>query len=38
VVAAFAAHPGAGVLSLDGRMIDRPHLIQAQRILALAEG
>ncbi len=36
VVAAFAATPGAGVTSLDGRMIDRPHLIQAQRILAAA--
>jgi len=23
-------------LSLDGRMIDRPHLVQAQRILAAA--
>ena len=34
VVAAFAAAPGAGVASLDGRMIDRPHLVQAQRILA----
>lgn len=34
VVAAFAATPGAGVTSLDGRMIDRPHLIQAQRTLA----
>ena len=33
VVAAFAATPGAGVVSLDGRMIDRPHLLQAQRIL-----
>ena len=38
VVAAFAAHPEAGALALDGRMIDRPHLLQAQRILALAEG
>jgi citrate lyase subunit beta/citryl-CoA lyase len=36
VVDAFAAHPGAGALSLDGRMIDRPHLIQAQRTLAAA--
>ena len=36
VVAAFAANPGAGALSLEGRMIDRPHLIQAQRILAAA--
>jgi citrate lyase subunit beta/citryl-CoA lyase len=35
VVAAFEANPGAGTLSLDGRMIDRPHLVQAQRILAM---
>lgn len=34
VVAAFAAVPGGGVASLDGQMIDRPHLLQAQRILA----
>ena len=34
VVAAFEANPGAGALSLDGRMIDRPHLVQAQRTLA----
>ncbi|MEM7763832.1 MAG: CoA ester lyase [Pseudomonadota bacterium] len=33
VVAAFAAHPDAGALQLDGKMIDRPHLIQAQKIL-----
>jgi len=37
VVAAFEASPGAGALSLEGRMIDRPHLVQAQRILAAAE-
>ena len=36
IVAAFAASPQAGVLSLDGEMIDRPHLQQAQRILGLA--
>jgi citrate lyase subunit beta/citryl-CoA lyase len=36
VVAAFEASPEAGVLSLDGRMIDRPHLVQAQRTLAAA--
>ena len=36
VVAAFEAHPGAGALALDGRMIDRPHLVQAQRTLAAA--
>jgi citrate lyase subunit beta/citryl-CoA lyase len=38
VIAAFEAHPGAGALSLDGRMIDRPHLVQAQRTLAAAGG
>ena len=32
IVAAFATAGGAGVASLDGQMIDRPHLIQAQRI------
>jgi citrate lyase subunit beta/citryl-CoA lyase len=36
VVAAFEANPGAGALSLDGRMIDRPHLVQAQRTLSAA--
>jgi citrate lyase subunit beta/citryl-CoA lyase len=35
VVDAFAANPGVGTLSLDGRMVDRPHLVQAQRILAM---
>ncbi len=37
VIDAFAANPGAGVLKLDGKMIDRPHLVQAQRVLAAAE-
>jgi len=36
VIAAFADRPDAGVLSLDGQMLDRPHLIKAQRILARA--
>ncbi|RJF85357.1 HpcH/HpaI aldolase/citrate lyase family protein [Sphingomonas cavernae] len=36
VIAAFAANPQAGALSLDGRMIDRPHVKQAERILAAA--
>jgi citrate lyase subunit beta/citryl-CoA lyase len=36
VVAAFADAPGTGVASLAGQMIDRPHLIQAQRVLARA--
>jgi len=34
VIDAFDAHPGVGALKLDGKMIDRPHLLQAQRILA----
>jgi citrate lyase subunit beta/citryl-CoA lyase len=38
VIAAFDANPGAGALSLDGRMIDRPHLVQAQRTVAAAAG
>ncbi|MCZ6893880.1 MAG: HpcH/HpaI aldolase/citrate lyase family protein, partial [Gammaproteobacteria bacterium] len=37
VIDAFAATPDAGTLSLDGKMIDRPHLKQAERIVALAE-
>jgi citrate lyase subunit beta/citryl-CoA lyase len=36
VVEAFEANPGAGALSLDGAMIDRPHLVQARRILDAA--
>ena len=36
VVEAFESHPAAGALSVDGRMVDRPHLIQAQRILSAA--
>ncbi|RAH99360.1 CoA ester lyase [Acuticoccus sediminis] len=34
IVAAFEENPGAGVVSLDGRMVDRPHLINAQQLLA----
>ena len=30
----FAANPQAGVFALDGKMIDRPHLRLAERILA----
>jgi citrate lyase subunit beta/citryl-CoA lyase len=35
VVAAFAG--GAGVASLDGKMLDQPHLKQARHVLALDE-
>ncbi len=38
VVEAFAANPGAGALKLDGKMSDRPHLNQARKVLAQAEG
>jgi citrate lyase subunit beta/citryl-CoA lyase len=34
IVAAFAKHPGAGVLQIDGAMVDAPHLKQAQRVLS----
>ena len=36
IVAAFEAHPDAGVLSVAGRMVDRPHLVQARRVLERA--
>ncbi len=36
IVDAFAAQPDAGTLSLDGVMIDKPHLTQAQRTLDAA--
>ena len=36
IVAAFEAHPHAGVLSVDGKMVDRPHLTQARRVLERA--
>jgi citrate lyase subunit beta / citryl-CoA lyase len=33
IVAAFEAQPDAGVLSVGGKMVDRPHLLQARRVL-----
>lgn len=33
IVEAFDADPAAGVLSVGGRMVDRPHLVQARRVL-----
>jgi citrate lyase subunit beta/citryl-CoA lyase len=38
IVALFAAHPGVGALKLDGKMVDRPHLKQAEALLARAGG
>jgi citrate lyase subunit beta / citryl-CoA lyase len=37
VVELFESHPGLGTVGLEGRMLDMPHLKQAQRILALAQ-
>jgi citrate lyase subunit beta / citryl-CoA lyase len=37
VVAVFAANPNAGTVALDGRMVDRPHLTLARRLLGLDE-
>jgi citrate lyase subunit beta/citryl-CoA lyase len=34
IVRLFVDNPDAGALSLDGQMVDRPHLIRAQRLLA----
>jgi len=33
IVAAFEAHPDAGTVSVEGKMVDRPHLDQARRVL-----
>ena len=36
IVALFRDNPGAGALALDGEMVDKPHLVQARRVIALA--
>ncbi len=36
VIATFESNPGSGVLTLDGKMLDRPHLVLARRLLARA--
>jgi citrate lyase subunit beta/citryl-CoA lyase len=36
IVELFEANPGAGTLSLDGQMVDMPHLSQARKILEMA--
>ncbi len=38
VIAAFAANPKAGVLSVDGKMVERMHLREAEAIAAFAMG
>jgi citrate lyase subunit beta/citryl-CoA lyase len=37
IVAAFAANPGAGVVGFENEMLDRPHLVRAERLLAQAK-
>ncbi len=37
VLAAFAQNPGASVLALDGRMLEKLHAEEAARVLSLAE-
>jgi citrate lyase subunit beta / citryl-CoA lyase len=36
VLAAFAEADNAGVVSLNGEMLDRPHMLRAERVLARA--
>jgi citrate lyase subunit beta/citryl-CoA lyase len=38
VVDAFESNPGSGVLTLDGKMLDRPHLVLARRLLVRTGG
>ena len=37
IIALFAENPGMGVVGMDGEMIDRPHLVRAQRLRARAQ-
>ena len=37
IVDLFDNNPDAGTVGLDGRMIDRPHLVQAKRLLLQAK-
>ena len=37
VLALFEENPDAGTLQIDGKMIDKPHIVQAGRIVALSE-
>jgi citrate lyase subunit beta/citryl-CoA lyase len=36
IIALFADNPGMGVIGLDGEMLDRPHLVRAQRLKSRA--
>jgi citrate lyase subunit beta/citryl-CoA lyase len=37
IIALFADNPGVGVIGLEGEMLDRPHLVRAQRLKARAD-
>jgi citrate lyase subunit beta/citryl-CoA lyase len=36
IVSVFADSPETGVVGMDGEMLDRPHLLQARKIIAMA--
>jgi citrate lyase subunit beta/citryl-CoA lyase len=36
VVTAFAENPGAGTIAIEGKMVDKPHLTLARRLLGLS--
>ena len=38
VVQAFAENPDAGTIAVDGKMVDKPHLTLARRLLGLGAG
>jgi citrate lyase subunit beta/citryl-CoA lyase len=37
VIAAFNDNPGKGTVGLEGKMLDRPHQVQAERVIAMAK-
>lgn len=37
VLAAFEADPDAGTVGLDGKMLDKPHRVQAEKVLAMRD-
>jgi citrate lyase subunit beta/citryl-CoA lyase len=37
VIAAFDAAPGVGTVGVDGKMLDKPHLTQAQKVIAMRD-
>jgi citrate lyase subunit beta/citryl-CoA lyase len=38
IVEAFAANPEAGTIAVEGKMVDKPHLTLARRLLGLGAG